>query len=371
MDEHTTFEAPRSDATITVRSASGLVSCAPYLVGFTPHESLVLIFLTSAPQRRVAVTLRVDLVEDSSVAADREAVVDHLCASLARAQHFGVDLDQVHVLVYSEAASELPGAQFLAAVTAICHSRGVDVGEVLATDGERMWFYDDPSDWRGSDLGTPLHRQEALGIEFDMVTAGVGFVTNREALSKALECDPQRCVTPGRIASARRERDLAWKSDSGAQHWRRAAEDSLSAAFCGPYAAAEAFRQAPHWALALADARVREPVMYRLLIETPLVERADRLAQARGWLVSLVAMLGGAEVAPVAATLAAVVWQQGDGAFASIAAEHALRADPRNRLGALIWAACGSGMPPATWADVLATFSLAGLRASRPVELAG
>jgi hypothetical protein len=111
--------------------------------------------------------------------------------------------------------------------------------------------------------------------------------------------------------------------------------------------------------------------MYRLLIETPPVERADRLAHARGWLISLVAMLGGAEVAPVAATLAAVVWQQGDGAFASIAAEHALRADPRNRLGALIWAACGSGMPPATWADVLATFSLADLRASRPVELAG
>lgn len=370
MDDDSILDATPATTTVLVSSASGLVSCAPYLVGFTPHESLVLIFLTSPPQRQVAVTLRVDLVADSCSAADRDSVVEHISGSLNRAQHFGVDLAQVHMLVYSAVASALPGARFVAAALNMCQSSGIEVGEVLATDGESMWHYRDGDGRCGNAVAVPVARGEALNVQFELVAAGVGFVANREVLADSLASDPERQVSPSRLAAARRERDRVSRTETAALSWRQRAEDSLMGAMRTPYDAAEAYRRAPVWALALADARVREPVMHRLLLGSDPTARAGQLAQARSWLVGLVTMLGGSVRAPVAATLAAVAWQQGDGAFAGIAAEHALEADSTNRLGALIAAACSSGMPPATWADVLATFTLTELRTARPSALA-
>ena len=104
------------------------------------------------------------------------------------------------------------------------------------------------------------------------------------------------------------------------------------------------------------------PSCYRLLVALSGDVRRRRLQLAREWLTALVRMLDGPEVAPAAATLAALVWQAGDGPSAVIAAQRALAADPDNRLASLINAAAGSGLPPRQWTEVLGTFTLAGLR---------
>ncbi|MCB0914953.1 MAG: DUF4192 domain-containing protein [Actinobacteria bacterium] len=356
--------------TIRVRSASGLVACAPYLVGFTPHDSVVVVFLTRPPDRQVAVTLRIDLLGDDAKPADRHQVLAHLAESLDRAAGFGVDLDQAHVLVFSEDAAELPGSAVVMGLLEILRERGIAIGEVLATTADRIWSYP-TSDAPVSAAGEVIDQSEALGVAFEMVSSGVGFAADRGVLESWLSAGVDDVVSQADLDAARRNRRSACKTSAGAARWRRAMEEAVVAGMASDPPVAPASADAAAWALALADARVREPVMYRLFVEPSPRCRRERLARARSWLCGLAARVTGPDAAPAAATLAAVAWQGGDGAFARIAADHALRADPANRLAALIGAACVSGMPPATWADVLATFSLAELRDDRTEALAG
>lgn len=105
--------------------------------------------------------------------------------------------------------------------------------------------------------------------------------------------------------------------------------------------------------------------MYRVLTTVPQRQRA-MLAGARTWLTELTRCLGDDWVAPTAATLGALAWQDGDGAFARIAAGRALAADPDNTLANLIDVAAGSGVPPYTWRQVLTHFGLNALRRGDP-----
>ncbi len=355
---------------LTISSVSGLVSCAPYLIGFTPRQSLVLVFLTSPPCRRVAVTLRMDLLADDADRADLDAAVAHLADSLERAEYFQVDLHQAHLLVFSGTAARLPARAFVARVMEVLELSEIACGEVVATDGNRIWQYA-PVDGNDRAGGEPVDQDEALEVAFEMVAAGVGFVDSRDQLARALEVEPCRRVSEEDLAAARRDRDAASATQMGAMRWRRAAENSLIAAMRQGFDESVPPADVARWALALAESRVREPVMYRLLIMTGAKGRRDRLADARSWLCGMVTMLSGPECAPVAATLAAIAWQGGDGAFARIAAEHALATDPNNRLAALIATACVSGMPPDTWAQVLADFTLKELRDPPEEALAG
>lgn len=349
-----------SSPTIVVNSASGLVSCVPYLVGFTPVDSLVMVFMTSPP-RLVAVTLRIDLVRPPH-AATLPGVLDELGVALDRAVSFGVDLDVVHLLVYAADAAQLPASDMVRGVVALCSDREVEVSQVLAVHADRMWWYGCDGVGCCPGTGHEVEAEDAIRAQFGLVSAGIGYVPDRAALERSVQSDPEHGIDEGDVAAARRERDEASMSARAGQRWRRGCEDSLIAAMRGPFNREIAKRQAAMWAVGLADARVREPLLHRLLMVGPPSSRRERLGTARDWLTGLVTMLPDGACAPVAATLAALAWQQGDGAYARIAAERALQCDPGNRLANLIYAACGSGMPPKQWLDVLTSFSLAELR---------
>lgn len=354
---------PDEPPIIQIHSPSGLWGCLPYLVGFHPDESLVLVFMGPRP-RRVVLTLRLDL----DIAEDQNAnaiMRDMLDSTMRRAQAHGVDVRLAHIVVASRFAEQLPGAGVVLTAMLTLDGCGIEVGEMFASDGQHMWFYDD---WGDDDCVEgecyPIDHDEADSARFGLITHGYGFAASRTDLELALEphSDGTFSMRDWQEALERKAQGLGGSARSQ-RTWRRAEEDHLvSILSSGNVDDEVVLASAPRWAAALAEARIREPVMFRLLTGPHDEAQRRAVAAARQWLCAATVRCPDVAVPPVAATLAAVSWQQGDGAFARIAAERALRADPTNSLGQLIAAASVSGLPPATWLNVLRAFSLEGLR---------
>lgn len=349
---------------IKVTSLSGLISLTPYLVGFTPTESLVLVFTGGQPST-IKVTVRLDLLTAADWREHGEAVVAHVATAIDRARSTGVPLATAHLLVFSQDAAELPAAPLIEAIADVCRVRCIDVGGAVAVGEDVCWYYDCPEVICCP--GGPGHRlddADALRATFAMVSAGVGFAPSREALEEAVSAPRGGAarITARELQEVRRRQRSSMADPLAASVWRRAQEDAIVAAADRPCDPDEVRDHGPAWTLALADSRVREPVLRRLLLEGSVGQRQERMSRSREWLTALVRLLDGPECAPVAATVAALAWQQGDGAVARIAAERALSADADNRLAALISTACSSGLPPSTWTDVLCQFTLAELR---------
>jgi hypothetical protein len=353
---------PQDPPIVQIHSPSGLWGCLPYIVGFQPAESLILVFMGPRP-RRVVLTLRLDLDIDEDPTANA-AIREMLITTLQRAKAHGVDIELVHIIASSECAAELPAAGVVLTTMLTADSCGLETGEMFASDGEYLWYYDEWSEDGGVGERHQLDMDEVDAARFALVTHGYGFAASRGELEVALEPHPD-----GTFSSAAWQKALARKHEGlrgsvrSQRLWRRVEEDHLVSALGRPRVDSdEALAVAPRWAAALTDAQIREPVMFRLLTEPPSEAQRRATALAREWLSAVTVRCPEAAVPPVAATLAAVSWQQGDGAFARIAAERALRADPNNSLGRLIAAASVSGLPPATWLNVLRAFGLEGLR---------
>lgn len=349
---------------VRITGPSGLVAAVPYLVGFAPVESVVVVLLTPPP-RSVALSLRMDLDLGADTGVD--AAVEVLGDALDRAIVFGTVLDRAHLVVFSEAAGGLPAEELIESLVVMLAERGVDVGEVISTTGDRRWCYTQQHPHPCPAEGHPLERSEMLAAQASLVRAGVGYLTSRSELVESIALDPDRALPAEALTRAKGERDARVRSGDGVG-WRRLQEDTLWTAFDSAYDDAALASRGAAWAVALADSRVREPVLFRVLVGLGPSRRQELLAGARMWLSALVARAPGSDGGPVAATLAAVAWQQGDGAFARIAAVRALEAQPGNTLGELILAACSSGMPPREWIRVLASFGLHELRFPRPSD---
>lgn len=353
---------PDEPPIVQIHSPSGLWGCLPYLVGFDPDDSLMLVFMGPRP-RRVVLTLRLDLdIQDEPNAS--LIMRNMLTSTVQRAQAHGVDIRLVHIVVSSKSASQLPAAGVVLTSMLTLDSCGIEIGEAFACDGQMLWCYDEWDDDGDIGEGHPLELDEVDAARFALVTRGYGFAPSRSDLELALEPHPEGPFSDAEWQQAMSRKEKALQGSAHAQRtWRRGEEDHLVSALSGAQVDVERARcLAPRWAAALADARIREPVMFRLLTGPPSEQHRHTVATARQWLSAAAVVCPDTALAPIAATLAAVSWQQGDGAFARIAAERALRADPQNSLGSLIASAAVSGLPPSTWLNVLRAFGLEGLR---------
>ncbi len=355
-------------APVRITGPSGLVAAVPFLIGFEPAESVVLVF-TRSPSGRVVLCLRVDLPSDGAEAVPQ--LISEVRRTVRRAIGLGARLDRVQTAIFSADASRLPHADLVAGLSRVLAAEGLDVAEGLCVHADRWWSF---SCSDGCCPGTGHTSNDAWGVKaaFDLVTAGLGYVANRAALARQLAPDPGLMTAADEIAAAlatcRQHRDSG-RADT---RWRREIEDGLLAWLCctrSPQAPETA--EAPDertlalWACSLSDSRVREPILHRLLFEGGARHRSRRLTGARTALIDMVRRVPVPEVAPVAAVLAAIAWQQGDGAFARMAGERALAADPRNTLARLVLDAASSGVPPSEWELLMGRFTPAMLRGSR------
>lgn len=119
------------------RGPADLVAVIPYLLGFEPHESIVVVSLVG-PRRRLGPTIRADLLDPSergSVgAAESDSAVDQICDLVA--VH---DWDPVLVVAFTE--RRWLADAVVSALKARLDDDGVEVTEAIGASRDRWWSY--------------------------------------------------------------------------------------------------------------------------------------------------------------------------------------------------------------------------------------
>lgn len=113
--------------TITLTTPQDIIAAVPYLLGFHPCDSLVVIV---AAGRRVAVVFRYDLPDPANNRDPAGDLADHLLAALAQ-----YDADEVALIGYGTARRTRP---VLAAAIA-CLTGLLTIRDALHVTGTRFW----------------------------------------------------------------------------------------------------------------------------------------------------------------------------------------------------------------------------------------
>ena len=349
---------PVLPAPARIRGPGDLVVATPYLLGFRPESSLVLL-ATGGPRRQTRMTARVDLPPESAPAAELGPYLTGLCQAVGRA-----GAEQVSVLVYPGALEdpalhglELPRRDLVEALGATFARGGLEVVEalcVVATDDgqERYWSY--LCSWEHCCPREGTVTDERTGTDVRLAFVGVGRAPRRDraelvaSLAPADEEDPAAAVLNIAVEAATEafvEQVLGCGPNQLAalRRWRRRTatrlDAALRAAALDPAAGRLDVDTQALLVVALLDLQVRD-----LLVAEAL--RGERLPELGDALTPLVRRVRSDALAPVAATQAMVSYLRGDGALAWVAVDRALADDPEHPLASLLARSLAAGLPP-------------------------
>lgn len=351
---------------VRIDSVAGILAVVPYLLGFHPSNSLVVIGI-GPPQGQIKLAFRYDL-PDPPDAVQAGDIAAHVVAVLKRQQ-----IDQVIVVGYGPGTQVTPVAELLRVRIDRAQIR---LRDLVRVEDNRYWSYF----CEGADCCP------AEGVPFDalahpaaaaLTTAGLPAYPDRAALSRSLApftgaaAESMRLATqralrrgeqlvlaalrpktgdasappapapsasaPGttRRATSRRaamEAPMRLFAEAG----RRAARDAIAIYRAGGQITDD--DQIAWLSVVLTDLRVRDDAWARM-------DPEHRDAHLRLW-TDVVRRACPAYVPAPASLLAFTAWQSGDGALANIAIERALDADPAYSMALLLAEAIESGMPP-------------------------
>ncbi|HVF19798.1 MAG TPA: DUF4192 domain-containing protein [Mycobacteriales bacterium] len=291
----------------------------PYLFGFAPRESLVLLGL-SGPGKRVTFQLRVDLPVDE---ADADHLADHLGDVLGR--QAGID----HVLVVLYGDEPGPPTDLDHAVWEALDDRlgelpaVVDVVDAMVVRGDRWWSLDCADPRCCPPDGTPWSPEDSSRVAAELVLRGCVARGSRDEV--AAEIAPIGGLAQVLVAQRCTELDDAdWTNDSDLLRWSLPWVD----------AAVERWRSVltSPGDLPRLDADALAALLYPLDHKTlrdrvagVCLRHADR---AKPLLREVLRRAPEEYAAPPATILGLLEWADGDGLRAGIAFERALQADP-------------------------------------------
>ena len=332
------------------------MSALPRLIGFEPHESLVLVGLTPGRGGRheVGLTLRADL-SDVRLAVDAQPTLTptgdtHPChpvllaGALARNDCVGA-----LVVVVSDTSAPPPshpdlddaGSFAVESTRAALDRAGITVTDELLVRERRWWSYrcDRPTCCPPEGTVVTAAGSDLLAAELAWNGETSTVLSGREAVVA------QVAETPGAEATAVAEAvTAALPSDADATLGPASAEDVLVlvADLLDRFRTPEPQVAPDRWAallLGLADVQVRDACLLPCKGEVGA-------AALRLWCTATRLAPPGHVAAP--ATLAALVaHSRGEGALAGAAAARALTDDPAYRLAGFAARALGGGIPPA------------------------
>lgn len=352
MDSRTEPQLPDPEPSTVRLSDSGEIAAAiPYLLGFRPEESVVLISLTGAGGR-VGLTVRADIPPP----ADARALAGALARSICTDGPSGVVL-----AVVSEATDELsrgparpvgdqrrdnvdlPHRGLIHELTMAVAAAGIPVRDALLVRAGRWWSYDCPHRCCRPGAGTPLPGS-VTELEVASVSSGTVVARDRDELEA-------RIAPPGGLAWAATNDAVlrtAGERVTRAEEcgWEVVADETMATiveavAACRPGAGAT--RPADDvlarvlWGL--RNTRVRDQALGLSLGPEPLAVEAL-------WSECTRRAPSPLDAAP-ATLLAVSVWLRGDGAMANVALDRALDSDPDYALAQLLRAALASCLGPA------------------------
>lgn len=146
------------------------IAMIPYLLGFTPHESLVVIVL-EGPRRRFGPCFRMDLVTEAADALEQARYT----RSLVRRHSFR------RVMVFAFSSVLEPAQTVLEEVRRHLISAGVDVLDAVRADGTRWWSITCSDPLCCGPDGTP-YDVDASRVAAEAVLAGMQRAPDRDSL---------------------------------------------------------------------------------------------------------------------------------------------------------------------------------------------
>ena len=331
------MSAADAEPVLTVRNPSDLVCAVPYLLGFHPEASLVLVGLAAG---QVVVTIRADL-PDLAAPKGLESL-DQAIAAMSRggAMDFvGIVMDDT--AVPRHAGDDLPWSGLASTVEAMVE--GVDgvLGDLLLVAGGRYWSYL----CRGAGC-CPAEGTEVAGdasqIPAMATYAGLVALPGRESVERLLDPRPEHERDALLPAIDRAMAGVVAALRAG--HERRVDRSDVRALFAAvraaedrPEGCADDPEVLARYGAALRRIAVRDAVWMAL--------DGGRLHGDVLWRQLASRLPAPFDAAPLF-LIGWTAWRQGSGALARIAAERCLDSDPGYSAADLLVAALASAVDP-------------------------
>ncbi|MGJ6964749.1 DUF4192 domain-containing protein [Streptosporangium sp. G11] len=320
------FSPPR----LLLGSTEDVLGAVPYLLGFHPADSLVVIGLTGGPPRsRLHLTVRWDLPLGSGGLGQIAPL-------------FGKEgVTQVVVVGYGSGPLVTPAVD---EAVALFRRSGLTVVDALRVEGGRYWSYGcSRTDCCSAD-GMPYERR-ASAVAAEAILHGLVALPDRQTLERSLDpvTGPAREAireATGRLAEELRGRLAGCRDADGfaaefvADGMARVREAIVTYASGGRLGEDQAARLG----LDLAVIRIRDEAW-------ALVTEENHDAHLKLW-HDLTRRLEPRFVPPAASLLGLVAWRRGDSALAGVALARAHEADPGYSMANLLAHAIHHLVPP-------------------------
>ncbi len=328
----TRSRTPAAAAAHRISGPDELVQAIPYLLGFQPERSLVLVGLR---ERRLVVTARLDLA-----GAHHAATLEHTIAAMARggtctivAAIWDDDADPAGV-------RPLPRADLVGSITEQVEQAGCELLDVVLVSGRRWWSLvcttPECCPPQGRQLPTaPSAFATAATYEGRVVLA------DRRALEAVLSPLPEADRRPlGELVAAAEVAAVRAVADGEAKRFQRSVKRAI-------FGAARAADAPAAWEISDADVARYGAALAAPTIRDPVWLAVDdgRLDGRPLWR-ELGRRLPSPYDAPALFLYGWAAWRAGEGALAGIAAERALISDPEYTAADLLMAALSGGVDP-------------------------
>ncbi len=331
-----------------------IVASIPYIIGFTPIDSLVVMWLTDD---RVRLTMRLDLPPGEAVPP---GYIETVIA------HHGMSDEAIACIVISPQADsrsesgDLRGAELITALLEGLDGLDCRVRDALLVSGNRWWSYLCTEAECCSPSGTPLDATVAHDVAARFVLAGVSRLPDRDAVvaTCAPDARAQQAVR-GRLVEERRSlvKRLAEAGQPAEEleDWR---DESISQLrdFLLDNSAPSAGHEAAVL-LGLCDTRIRDTVLWEVAHSQ---EHDPHRAFDRAVLLLRQAPAG--VVAPIGAVTGVLAWLIGDGVRAIAALDRVEAEMPDYALAELLRTSIEAGLTPASWLAMMHSLPRAACR---------
>ena len=347
---------------LVLAGPDSIAASIPFIIGFTPRDSLVVMWLHDG---HVRLTMRMDLPQAHADPDDwANAVMAHrsfseeviLCVIPA-------DEDSPR-----EGNGELHSRPLMSAMLDQLSKTDCKVRDALLLSMGCWWSYLCEEPECCSPAGTPLDPKIVEGVAAQFALAGVGRLPDRAAVVAVCAPDPVRQVanrTKVREAAQARSDRLARARDRDTE-WDTWRDDSISLILeslierpeLGSGHDAEIF-------LGLCDVRVRDTVLWE-------IANSDAHDPHRAF-EAAAALLRGAPagvIAPIGTLTALLGWLIGDGVRAMAALERAWAEDPNYSLAELLGRSINAGLSPSSWREMMGGLTREACRGVRTLSAA-
>ncbi len=311
-----------------------VLGALPYLVGFHPSESLVVVCL-QGPRKRTSVTMRFDLPNDN--------VDSHVAAQIAAHVTYA-QADAVLLVCYSDAPADdgPPQRGLIDRLTTLLAIEHVEVAEALLVHLGRWFSYNCTPPCDGACGGTlPAELTSAAAqLAAEATVRGRAVLSDRSELARSIAPDD------GPTELARLKQAL---QDVSQESWSLTSDTSVGREgivpalkdLCERYALGErrvSDHDAAAVALGLRDVRARDRALTLVLdddagVLLPVLTDVARRTPPEA-------------AAPVCTALAFAALAHGSGALANVALDRALACDPGYALARLLTDAADQQLSP-------------------------